>query len=55
MSLIHTIVNAELMMHTWIIIPFFPESKKDLKLLGEELHRAMEGTIHGEDEAIRLK
>ena len=43
------------MMHTWIIIPFFPESKKDLKLLGEELHRAMEGTIHGEDEAIRLK
>ena len=55
MSLIHTIVNAELMMHTWIIVPFFPESKKDLKFLGAELHCAMEGALHGEDEAIQLK
>ena len=43
------------MMHTWIIIPFFPESKKDLKLLGEELRRAMEGTLICAGEEIRLQ
>lgn len=43
------------MMHTWIIIPLFRESKKDLRILGEELHRAMEGTISGADEPIPLK
>ena len=43
------------MMHTWIIIPFFPESKKDLKILGEDLHHAMEGTIRGADKPVKLK
>lgn len=42
------------MMHTWLIIPFFKESKKDLKLLGEELHRALTGTLCGADETIWL-
>lgn len=42
------------MMHTWVIIPFFKESKKDLKLLGEELHRALIGTLRGMDETIWL-
>ncbi|MGX8692634.1 MAG: alpha/beta hydrolase [Clostridia bacterium] len=43
------------MMHAWIIIPLFRESKKDLKILGEELQRAMEGSISGADEPIRLE
>ena len=43
------------MMHTWIILPFLPESKKDLKSLCEELHRAMSGTLTGTDEPIRLQ
>ena len=43
------------MMHTWIILPFFPESKKDLKILETEIRQAMEGTFTAADEPLKLK
>lgn len=42
------------MMHTWLIVPLFPESKKDLKLLGQDLHLAFDGKLKTEREPIRL-
>lgn len=43
------------MMHTWIIVPSFKESKKDLKIIGDDLHRALAGTLRGADEPISLR
>ncbi len=43
------------MMHTWIIIPFFRESRKDLLILGEELQRALGGGLSGTTDPIRLR
>ncbi len=42
------------MMHTWIILPFFPESKKDLKVLETDIKMAMENKLCGKEEPIRL-
>ena len=42
------------MMHTWIILPFLPEAKKDLKALGRDMHLAFVGAISAEREPIRL-
>lgn len=42
------------MMHTWVIVPVFRESKKDLKIMGDELHRALTGILRGADEPIWL-
>ena len=33
------------MMHTWMIVPNFTESKKDLKVLGEDMNQAFNGTL----------
>ena len=40
------------MMHTWIIIPDFRESKKDLAALGEDMRQALDGTFAGSGEPI---
>ena len=43
------------MMHTWLVIPELPEAKKDLKILGTNMHSALEGAFHAEEEPILLK
>ena len=42
------------MMHTWLIIPALSESKKDLKILGEDIRRAFDGKLETAEEPIRL-
>ena len=42
------------MMHTWLIIPALPESKKDLKLLGQDIRQAFNGALGTMSEPIRL-
>ena len=41
------------MMHTWMIVPQFGESRKDLDVMGEDMKRAFANTLRGEAEAIR--
>lgn len=43
------------MMHTWMIVPYFPESKKDLKRLKAHLEDAFSGKFLLEDDIVRLK
>ena len=43
------------MMHTWIILPFLPESGKDLKVLGEDMHAAFYGALRDEAEPVIVK
>ncbi len=43
------------MLHTWLVIPALPESKKDLKILGEDIRRAFDGKLETAEEPIRLK
>ena len=43
------------MIHTWLIIPTIPEAKKDLKTVKDCLDRAMEGTLRGCADPIRLE
>ena len=43
------------MMHTWLVIPEFPESKKDLKILGEEMHLALDRAFRPLEDPIRLE
>lgn len=42
------------MMHTWLIIPALPESKKDLKILGQDIRLAFDGALETVREPIRL-
>ena len=42
------------MMHTWLIVPLFAESKKDLALLGRDMRSALQGTLEGREEPIVL-
>ena len=42
------------MLHTWLIIPALPESKKDLKILGEDIRRAFDGKLETVEEPITL-
>ncbi len=43
------------MMHTWMIIPFFPEAKKDLKRLQKHIEDAFAGRFEQEKNVVRLK
>lgn len=43
------------MIHTWLIIPTIPEAKKDLKTVKDCLDQAMEGTLRGCADPIRLE
>ena len=43
------------MMHTWMIVPYFPESQKDLKRLKAHLEDAFSGKFLLEDDIVRLK
>lgn len=42
------------MMHTWVTIPYMREAKKDLKVLGEDMRRALDGAFSGSNDTIRL-
>ena len=42
------------MLHTWLIIPALRESKKDLKILGEDIRLAFDGGLETAEEPIRL-
>jgi len=43
------------MMHTWMIIPYFPEAKKDLKRMKVHLDDAFAGRFHPESDIVVLK
>ena len=43
------------MMHTWIIIPQLSESKKDLEILGTDMHLALDGALQGFGGPARVK
>ena len=43
------------MMHTWIIVPQFSESKKDLEILGTDMHLALDGALQGFGGPVRVK
>lgn len=43
------------MMHTWMIIPFFPEAKKDLRLLKKYIEDAFAGRFTQEANVVYLK
>ena len=43
------------MMHTWTIIPYFPEAKKDLKRIKTQLDDAFAGIFHAEPDTVLLK
>lgn len=42
------------MIHTWLIIPYIPEARRDLRTVKDCLDRAMDGTISSEADIIRL-
>ena len=42
------------MMHTWLVIPALPESKKDMKRLEQDIRQAFDGALEAENEPIRL-
>ena len=42
------------MMHTWLIIPALSESKKDLKILGQDIQLAFDGALETAEEPIKL-
>ena len=42
------------MMHTWVIMPELPEAKKDLKILGENMHLALDRAFRPSAEPISL-
>ncbi len=42
------------MMHTWMIVPEFPESKKDLAVLGNDMNAVLEGRFAGTAEPVKL-
>ena len=42
------------MMHTWMIVPNFAESKADLKILKEDMKLALSGKLRSENEPVRL-
>ena len=42
------------MLHTWLIIPALSESKKDLKILGQDIRLAFDGALETVSEPIRL-
>lgn len=42
------------MMHTWIILPFIPEAKKDLKTLGKDIRLAFDDALETVSDPIRL-
>lgn len=43
------------MIHTWLIIPYIPEARRDLKTVKSCMDAAMDGTLRGESNAIRLE
>lgn len=43
------------MIHTWLIIPYIPEAKRDLRIVKDCLDRVMNGTIPSEAERIQLR
>lgn len=42
------------MMHTWMIIPNFAESEKDLAILGKDMHLALNGKLSAASEPVKL-
>lgn len=42
------------MIHTWLIIPYIPEARKDLKLVQVCIDQAMDGSFYAETKPIRL-
>ena len=42
------------MMHTWMIVPQFAESKKDLAVLGSDINAVLEGNFTGAGEPVKL-
>lgn len=43
------------MIHTWLIIPYIPEARRDLKTVKSCLDAAMDGTLQGESGPIHLE
>lgn len=43
------------MMHTWMIIPYFPEAKKDLMLMKKHIEDAFAGRFEQEEKVVYLK
>lgn len=43
------------MMHTWMIIPYFPEARKDLKRLKKHLEDSFAGKFRQESDVVHLK
>ena len=43
------------MMHTWMIVPYFPESQKDLKRMKAHLEDVFSGKFQLGDDIVRLK
>lgn len=43
------------MMHTWMIIPYFPEARKDLKRMKSHLDQAFAGTFRQEPAVVFLR
>ena len=43
------------MMHTWMIIPFFPEATQDLKRMKHHLDDAFSGVFQAESDIVHLK
>lgn len=43
------------MMHTWMIIPFFPEAKKDLTRMKKHIENAFAGRFEQEEHVVYLK
>lgn len=43
------------MIHTWLIIPYIPEARRDLKTVKSCLDAAMDGILCGESNAIHLE
>lgn len=42
------------MMHTWLVIPEFPETKKDLKILGEDMHLALDRAFRCSETPVKI-
>ncbi|MCR5450819.1 MAG: glycoside hydrolase family 3 C-terminal domain-containing protein [Solobacterium sp.] len=43
------------MMHSWLILPFLPEAKKDLKVLGDDMHKAFSGVLKGTEDLVIVR
>lgn len=43
------------MIHTWLVIPYIPEARRDLKTVKSCMDAAINGTLHGKSDMIHLE